>query len=144
MKLDVPPSFLLFGLRRAVDNLVAHDLDVLRFRAEELHEQRADDGRHARGQHNHGDVRRPRPCVELLEMWVELDVFAEEVDALGEGHRDAVDHFLEGFARGVGELEWLSGGGIAEGDGYRKVRVPFRVSSLPFLRRASPKPRLSV
>jgi len=30
------------------------------------------------------------------------------------------------------------------GGGYRKVRVPFRVSSLPFLRRAGPKPRLSV
>jgi len=36
------------------------------------------------------------------------------------------------------------GGDWGRGGGYRKVRVPFRVSSLPFLRRAGPKPRLSV
>lgn len=48
---------------------------------------------------------------------------------------------LWGGGWGVRVAGFFFGGG---GSGYRKVRVPFRVSSLPFLRRAGPKPRLSV
>jgi len=108
MKPNIPPPLLLLSPRRPVHNLITHNLDVLRVGAKELHEQRADDGRHARGEHDDGDVRRARPGVEGLEMGVQGDVLAEEGDALGEGRADAVDHFLEGFsAGGWGVLGWL-------------------------------------
>ncbi len=76
MKPNIPPPLHLLSPRRTVHNLITHDLDVLRVRTEELHEQRADDGRHARGEHDDGDVRLARPGVEGLEMGIQGDVLA--------------------------------------------------------------------
>jgi len=125
VELDIPPPLLLLSPRSAVHNLIAHDLDVLRLGPQELHEQRADDGRHARGEHDDGDVRGARPGVEGLEMGVQGDVLAEEGDALEEGRVDAVDHFLEGFAVGGGGVRvtrFLGGGGGGNGGGLGEGR----------------------
>lgn len=81
-------------------DVVGDDLDVRRGGADEVGEQSADDGLHAGGDDDDGDVLRTAPGVEGGEAGVEFDVFAEELDAFGEGEVDAVEHVLEGVTGG--------------------------------------------
>lgn len=87
--------------RRLGDGRVGHDLDLAAFAvAEEVLEEGADDGHHAGGEDDDGDLVLERPVVEGGEAGVEFDVLAEDGDGFGEAEAPAVDHGLEAVAEG--------------------------------------------
>ena len=101
MELDPPAAFLLFLLRGPILDLVAHNLDVIPFRADQMNQERADDGCHARREDNDRDTVFSRPLIEVVEVRVELDVVAKFLDALRKGCFDAFHHGPEGISAAV-------------------------------------------
>jgi hypothetical protein len=91
-----PPTALLINLLIATGHsLVANNIDLVAVRADEFLQDAADDGRHAGGDDDGGDVVCQRPLEVLVEVRVEGDVLDQVVDALGEGAGDGVHHFAE-------------------------------------------------
>ena len=86
-----------------------------------MNKESANDGCHSRRKNNNGNTILSRPFVKIAEVRVELDVFAEELDALGEWGFDAVHHFLKGipgsFLSENGECK-TSCGSLAVPKGY--------------------------
>jgi len=95
MVLNPPTTLLVERLAVTGHGLVADDVDLVAVGADELLQNAADDGRHAGGDDDGGDVVRQRPLEVLVEVRVEGDVLDEVVDALGEGAGDGVHHFAE-------------------------------------------------
>ena len=62
--------------------MVGDDLDLLRLRADHVGEEGADDGDHARGEDDDGDIVGDGPVEEGGEARVELYVRNEEADAV--------------------------------------------------------------
>lgn len=107
---DGPAAFLVDALVAGAEGDVVaddlHALDVLL--ADEVGEQRADDGLHAAREHDDGHVVGAAPRVELGKLWVELYVGQQRGDALVKGHRDAVEHLLKGLAERLLVLEHVA------------------------------------
>jgi hypothetical protein len=97
---DRPPTFRIqITHRRLLHRLVRHDLDLLPLLlAQQMLQQCADDGHHPRRQHNYGDIVLDAPIVEGGEVWVQLDVLAEDGYAVPEGELPALEHGAEGVA----------------------------------------------
>jgi len=95
MVLNPPTTLLINTLVATRHSLVADNIDLVTVRADELLQDAADDGRHAGGDDDGGDVVRQRPLEVLVEVRVEGDVLDEVVDALWEGAGDGVHHFAE-------------------------------------------------
>lgn len=93
--LNLPTALLINLLVTAGHGLVADDVDFVAVRADEFLQNAADDGRHAGGNDDGGDLVGQRPLEVLVEVRVEGDVFHQVVDALREGARDRVHHFAE-------------------------------------------------
>lgn len=93
--LNLPAAFLVNGLVATGYGLVADDVDLVAVGADELLQNATDDGRHAGGDDDGGDVVGQRPLEVLVEVRVEGDVLDEVVDALGEGAGDGVHHLAE-------------------------------------------------
>ena len=105
--------------RRLLDRHIGHDLDLAAlFLAQQMLQQRADDGDHPRRQHDDRDLVLERPVVEGGEARVERDFLTEDVDAFREGEAPAVDHFAEAVAEGDFVVEHvevaLAAFGVAE------------------------------
>ena len=83
-------------------HLVTYNLDFVCRGADEVCEERADEGFHAGGDDDYGDGFGAAPFVEGFEARVEDDVFAEEGDAVGDGEGDGVEHVFEGISEGFG------------------------------------------
>ena len=96
--LNPPTTLLVDSLVATGHGLVADDVDFVEVGADELLQNAADDGRHAGGDDDGGDVVRQRPLEVLVEVRVEGDVLDQVVDALGEGAGDRVHHFAEGIS----------------------------------------------
>lgn len=64
--------------------------------AKELLEQRANDGAHAGGQNDDGNIVLLGPVIELLKVWVQLHVLLQDLDALVVGGLDTLEHEAEG------------------------------------------------
>lgn len=77
MELDLPAALLFLLLRGPVLDLVAHNLNIIAFWTDQMNEQSPDDWCHARGEDNDWDTGLSRPLVEVVEIWVELDVVAK-------------------------------------------------------------------
>lgn len=101
VELDLPPAFFFLRHAWAIYNLVADNLNVIGVRADQMHENAADDGGHARRKHNDWNVVFSRPLVKIIEVWVQRDVFAKSFDALREGSFDAFGHLLEQITAAV-------------------------------------------
>lgn len=95
MVLNLPAAFLVNGLVATGHGLVADNVDLVAVRADELLQNSTNDGSHAGGDDDGGDVVRQRPLEVLIEVRVESDVLDEVVDALGEWTGDGVHHFAE-------------------------------------------------
>jgi len=100
MVLDPPATLLVDSLIATRHGLVADDVDLVAVRADELLQDATDDGRHAGGDDDGGDVVRQRPLEVLVEVRVEGDVLDEVVDALWEGAGDRVHHLAERISGG--------------------------------------------
>ena len=96
--LDPPTTLLVDSLIATRHGLVADDVDLVAVGADELLQDAADDGCHAGGDDDGGNVVRQRPLEVLVEVRVEGDVLDQVVDALGEGAGDRVHHFAEGIS----------------------------------------------
>ena len=96
MELDPPAAFLFFLLRGSILDLVAHNLDIIPFRTDQMNQERPDDWCHARREDYDWDTVLSRPFVEVVEIGVELDVVAEFLDALRKRCFDALHHGSEG------------------------------------------------
>ena len=97
VELDLPAVFLFFLPRGLILNLVAHNLDIVPFGTDQMNQERPDDWCHARREDYDWDIVFSRPFVEVVEIWVELDVVAEFLDALRKGCFDALHHGPEGI-----------------------------------------------
>lgn len=95
MILNLPTALLINLLVAAGHGFVADDVDLVAVRADEFLQNATDDGRHAGGDDDGGDLVGQRPLEVLVEVRVEGDVFHQVVDALREGARDRVHHFAE-------------------------------------------------
>lgn len=93
--LDLPATLLVDGLVATGNSLVADNVNLVAVRADELLQDTANDGCHAGGDNNGGDVVRQGPLEVLVEVRVESDVFHEVVDTLREGAGDGVHHLTE-------------------------------------------------
>ena len=93
--LNLPATLLIDGLVATGHSLVADDVDLVAVGADKLLQNATDDGRHAGGDDDGGDVVRQRPLEVLVEVRVEGDVLDEVVDALWEGAGDRVHHLAE-------------------------------------------------
>lgn len=94
------PGVMEDNLPRAVLvnlDVVRDDLNLVGGGANELGQERTNDGLHSGRQDDNGDVFRQSPLVKRLEARVELDVIAEHLDAFWEGQLHAVEHVLEGI-----------------------------------------------
>ena len=100
MELDPPAAFFFLLLRGPILNLVAHNLDVIPFRTDQMNQERPDDWRHARREDYDWDTVLSRPFIEVVEIGVELDVVAELLDALRKRCFDAFHHGPEGISGG--------------------------------------------
>ena len=101
MELDLPAAFLFFLLRGPILNLVAHNLNVVPFRTDQMDQERPDDWCHARREDYDWDTVLSRPLVEVVEVGVELDVVAEFLNALWKGCFDALHHGPERISAAV-------------------------------------------
>lgn len=110
MVLNLPATLLVDSLVATRHSFVADDVDLVAVRADELLQNATDDGRHAGGDDDGGDVVRQRPLEVLVEVRVEGDVLDEVVDALGEGTGDGVHHLAEGIPE---EQRMLTSCGVA-------------------------------
>lgn len=97
MVLDLPAS-------RSVDVAAVAALDIIsnngkvagiRLMAQQHLEQGRNDGLHARGKHNNGDIILPSPVVELGKIGVQLHVLLQNLDTFSETGLDALQHFAE-------------------------------------------------
>lgn len=102
---DLPTTLLIDVFSFPRSHIIAYDLNLLGSWANELLQQRMDDGLHAATQYDHGYVVLQTPLVEVGETRVELDVVEEDLFAFVERLRYAVEHLAEGVAEGdlVGE-----------------------------------------
>ena len=97
VELDGPPTFLILTRPWSINDLVADNLDLVRFWSNEVHEKGVDDRHHARGEDNHRDSMSPRPVEEILEVGIKCDVLTENFDAFRKGRFDAIYHVLKGI-----------------------------------------------
>lgn len=101
VELDLPPTFFILRHARAIDHVVADNLNVIAVRTDQMHEEGANDGGHARRKHNDRDIVFPRPFVKIAEGWVQGDFFAKNLDAFVEGGFDAISHVFEPITAAV-------------------------------------------
>jgi hypothetical protein len=95
MVLNPPTTLLVESLAVTGHRFIADDVDLVAVGADELLQNATDDGRHAGGDDDGGDVVRQGPLEVLVEVRVEGDVLDKVVDALWEGAGDGVHHFAE-------------------------------------------------
>ena len=141
MVLDLPATFLVNSLVATRNGLVADDVDLVAVGADEFLQNATNDGRHAGGDDDGGDVVGQRPLEVLVEVRVEGDVLDEVVDALGEGAGDGVHHLAESVSVLVGSVSavTLVVNCFQRKDMiYLKVFLPSRTSLLPCLRFSAP------
>lgn len=82
--------------------LVGNNLDVLhQLLTQQVLQESLDHRNHTRAEHDHRDVMGPSPDHEVLEIWVERDVLAQDVKDLGKWHLPRIEHFLECIAEGI-------------------------------------------
>jgi len=98
VELDLPSTFLVFCLRGPIDTFVAHNLDIIGFGTDEVYQKAPNDFRHPGRKNYYWNTVVPGPHIKLFEVWIELDVFAEKLDALRKRILDAVHHFLKGLS----------------------------------------------
>lgn len=107
MKLDLPAALLVDRLARSSLNVIADDIQLVGVLSDEVLQNRPDDGLHARGHNDRGDLVFKGPFEILLEAGVEGDVLHEQVDAFVVWSGDRVHHFSEGLTARV--LDTLCG-----------------------------------
>lgn len=101
--LDLPATLAVDILAVAGHHLVADDVKVVSgLVAEELLEQRTNDGLHAGGQNDDRNIVVTGPVVELLEVWVQLHVLQKRRDTLVVGGLDASEHLTESVTSAKG------------------------------------------
>lgn len=97
---DLPSTLAVDILAIPAGNIVRHNGQVFgRLVTEEPFEEGADDGLHAGGKDDDGDVVLLGPVVELLEEGVQLHVLQEGFDALVVRGLDARKHLTEGITK---------------------------------------------
>lgn len=100
VELDLPAALAVDIFAVPAHHLVGHNVEMAAgLVAQELFEQGANDRSHAPGQNDDGHVVLLGPIVELLEVWVQLHVLLQDLDALVERGLDAVEHFTEGVPK---------------------------------------------
>jgi hypothetical protein len=103
---NLPSILIVDALPGPRCNLVANNLQRLGLLlAEHVGKQGADDGLHATTQDDNGHVVLLGPVKELFEARIEVDVLAEDVDALVQGGANAVEHLPEGIAEMATAME---------------------------------------
>ena len=95
MVLDLPAALLVDSLVATGYGLIADDVDLIAVGADKLLQNATNNGSHAGGDNDSGDVVRKRPLEVLVEVRVEGDVLNEVVDTLWERAGDGVHHLAE-------------------------------------------------
>jgi len=105
---NLPPILIVDALPGPRGNLVANNLQrVGLLLPEHVSKQGTDDGLHATTQDDNGHVVLLGPVEELSEARVEVDVLAEDVDALVKGGADAVEHLPKGITEMTTAMEYV-------------------------------------
>lgn len=94
---DLPAALVVEALALSRPHKVAHNLDIPAL-AQQLVQQRPDDGLHAAAENHNRHVVVLRPVVKVPEAGVELDVLQQNVDTLVQGRGDAIEHLAERVA----------------------------------------------
>ena len=74
VKPNVPAARLFSSHTGLVDHFVTDDVDILGFWSYELLQEWTNDDGHSGRQNNNGDPISSGPFVEVIEVWVKLDI----------------------------------------------------------------------
>ena len=99
MELNAPTALLIDALALPRGDIVADNLQVLHLLlAEQMAQQRPNDGLHTAAEDHNGDIVCAGPRVEGLEAGIEDNVLEEQADALVVRGLDALHHLEERVA----------------------------------------------
>ena len=145
MVLNLPTTLAIDMLAISAHGLVGNDGEVAGgLVAQELLQQGTDNGSHSRGEDDNGNIVFLGPVVEFFEVWVQLHVLQQRVDALVVWGLDAIKHLAKGISIMKKDSLGIACGMDSVFNTHRKLKVSSRTWSLNARRFSRPKPMLSI